>query len=132
MGSGDFDSEAIKLMTGVGKDAKKTLAKAQSVADELTLQIEVLSFAPSSEDMKKEVLRRTKDFLSNLEDKEQRRAFNNWANTLGMVVEISHKTGRMRFMRDGGGVEQIDVYREGETIVLDQTAQDAAVFGVTL
>ena len=30
-----------------------------------------------------------------------------------------------------GGVEQLDVYREGDTIVLDQAQQDAAVFGAT-
>ena len=130
MGSKDFDAEAIKLMTGVGKDAKKTLAKAQAAADEISRQIEVLSMAPSGDDMKQEVLRRTKDFLDNLEDKERRRAFNNWANTLGVVVEITY-TGQMRFMKDGG-VEQLDVYREGDTIVLDQTRQDAAVLGVTL
>ena len=130
MGSKDFDAEAIKLMTGVGKDAKKTLDKAQVAADEISRQIEVLSMAPSGDDMRKEVLRRTKDFLSNLEDRDQRRAFNNWANTLGVVVEITH-TGQMRFMKDGG-VEQLDVYREGDTIVLDQTRQDAAVLGVTL
>ena len=130
MGSKDFDSEALKLMTGVGKDAKKTLAKAQAAADEISRQIEVLSLAPSGDDMKKEVLWRTSEFLDNLKDKEQRRAFNNWANTLGVVVEITH-TGQMRFMKDGG-VEQLDVYREGDTIVLDQTRQDADVLGVTL
>ncbi len=128
MGSKDFDAEAIKLMTGVGKDAKKTLAKAQAAADEISRQNEVLNLAPSGDDIKKEVQRRTKDFLGNLEDKEQRRAFNNWVNTLGVVVEITH-TGQMRFMKDGG-VEQLDVYREGDTIVLDQTRQDAAVLGV--
>ena len=132
MGSKDFDAEAIKLMTGVGKDAKKTLAKAQAAADEISRQIEVLSLAPSGDDMKKEVLRRTKDFLDNLEDKEQRRAFNNWANTLGVIVEITH-TGQMRFKRsDQEFVKQLDVYREGDTIVLDQTRQDAALFGVDL
>ncbi|QNI42993.1 recombinase family protein [Synechococcus sp. A15-28] len=130
MGLKDFDAEAIKLMTGVGKAAKKTLAKAQAAADEISRRIEVLSLAPSGEDMKEEVLRRTKDFLANLEDKEQRRAFNNWANTLGVVVEITH-TGQMRFMKDGG-VEQLDVYREGDTIVLDQTRHDSEVLGVKL
>ena len=130
MGSKDFDAEAIKLMTGVGKDAKKTLDKAQVAADEISRQIEVLSMAPSGDDMKQEVLHRTKEFLANLEDKEQRRAFNNWANTLGVVVEITH-TGQMRFMKDGG-VEQLDVYRQGNAIVLDQTRQDAAVLGVGL
>ncbi len=130
MGSKDFDVEAIKLMTGIGKDAKKILANAQAAADEISRQIEVLSLALSGDDMKKEVLRRTKDFLDNLEDKEQRRGFNNWANTLGVVVEITH-TGQMRSMKDGG-VEQLNAYREDDTIVLDQTRQDAPVLGVTL
>ena len=49
--------------------------------------------------MKKEVQSRTKEFLDNLHDKEQRRAFNNWANTLGVVVEITH-TGQMRFYEE--------------------------------
>ena len=129
MGSKDFDAEAIKLMTGIGKNAKKTLSKAQAVADETSRQIELLNFAPSGDDMKKEVQIRTKEFLDNLHDKEQRRAFNNWTNTLGVVVEITH-TGQMRFMKNGG-VEQLDVYREGDTIVLDQAQQDAAVFGAT-
>ena len=44
-------------------------------------------------------------------------------------MEITH-TGQMRFMKNGG-VEQLDVYREGDTIVLGQTQQDAAVFGAT-
>lgn len=130
MGSKEFDAEAIKLMTGIGKNAKKTLSKAQDAAYEISRQIEVLNFAPSGDDMKKEVQIRTKEFLDNLDDKEQRRAFNNWANTLGVVVEITH-TGQMRFVKDGG-VEQLDVYRDGETIVLDQTRQDADFFGVDL
>ena len=43
MGSEDFDAKAITLMTGIDKDAKKTLAKAQAAADEITRQIHVLS-----------------------------------------------------------------------------------------
>ena len=120
-------------MSGVGTDAKKTIAKAEAVAEELSRQIEVMSFTPSGSDIKEEVLRRTSEFLDNLEDKEKRLAFNNWANTLGLEIEITHSTGQMRLKKnDGGFVLQLDVHREGETIVLDQTRQDAALCGLKL
>lgn len=131
MGDSVFDKESIQLMTTALKDAQKTQASAQAAIDELHREIEVLSLAPSGREMKKEVQRRTQVFLANLADLEHRRNFNNWVNTLGVTVELAHKTRLMRILRSSGE-EQLEVYRESVDIVLDQVKQDAEVLGVDL
>ena len=121
----------VLVMTRALESAEKRRAESEKVAAAISNEIEVLSLAPSIDQMKKEVKIRTNAFLANLGDPEERRNFNNWINTFPITVELEHKTGQMRFKKSDGGVEKLDVYREGKTIVLDQTRHDAELFGVS-
>ncbi len=122
----------VLMMTRALESAQKRRVESEKIAAAISNEIEVLSLAPSIDQMKKEVKIRTNAFLANLGDSEERRDFNNWINTFPITVELEHKTGQMRFKKADGGVEKLDVYREGETIVLDQTRHDAELFGLDL
>jgi hypothetical protein len=81
---------------------------------------------PSASEMAKQIRERTEAFLTCLDDLEERKRFNNWVNTLGVRLTITDgKTGEMSWDKI-----QANLYREGDTLVIDQTTQDADVLGL--
>ena len=83
---------------------------------------------PSASEMTQQVRERTEAFLTCLDDTQERKRFNNWVNTLGVTLTIiDGKTSEMSWDKI-----QANLYREGETMVIDQTKQDAAVLGICI
>ena len=128
LGSPEFDAEAIQLLTGIIKGHQKTAAAARKELSSLQADLQVLELQPSGAAVRKQIQERTEAFLSNLDDFDERRRFNNWVNTLGIQLTI---TDGARGVMEWGRT-QARLYREGDSLVMDQVEADAAALGLDL
>ncbi|MDC0315928.1 recombinase family protein [Synechococcus sp. AH-551-G15] len=126
MGASDFDKSLIQMLGKSVKDLANTADSAQKGLSRLKSELQILEMEPSASEMAKQIRERTESFLTSLDDLEERKRFNNWVNTLGVrLTIIDGKTGEMSWDKI-----QANLYREGDTLVIDQTKQDAAVLGL--
>ena len=122
-----FDKPMTKWLLKVVNDLEKTAASADKELSELKSELQISEMEPSASEMAKQIRERTEAFLTCLDDTEGRKRFNNWVNTLGVrLTIIDGKTSEMSWDKI-----QANLYREGKTMVVDQTKQDAAVLGIT-
>lgn len=123
-----FDKPLTQTLGKLVYDLAKTAASAQKELSRLKSELQILEMEPSASEMAQQVRDRTEAFLNCLDDTEERKRFNNWVNTLGVTLTIiDGKTSEMSWDKI-----QANLYREGQTVVIDQTKQDAAVFGICI
>jgi hypothetical protein len=124
---GGLDAPTASLLGKAVKDAEAAAHATEARLSGIRAEIQQISLRPTGAQIQQQINERVREFLAaDRHDIQQRRAFNNWLQGLGVKVVITDaKLGRFKW-----GATDAVIYRDSKgDVISDESLGDMAAFG---